>query len=176
MIARVPVLELMSKNVVTVRSDLSASEAAMMMKERDIGSLIVVDGQTPVGIVTERDLVTKVMALGLSVRDTKVKDVMSTPLVSVHPHTETAEAAEKMAKLKIRRLAVIDSGKLVGLVTENDILKIWPQLIEVTREFSRAGLVEKMKGIEGHCESCGIYNTDLRAEGNLLACPECRER
>jgi len=176
MIARVPVLELMSKNPVTVSTEVTVSEAAMLMKDRCIGSLIVVDGQAPVGIVTERDLVTKVLALGLSVTDTRVKDVMSTPLVSIHPHMETAEAAEKMAKLKIRRLAVVDSGKLVGLITENDILRIWPNLIEVTREYSAAGLAEKTKGIEGHCEACGIYSTDLRAEGGILACAECRER
>ena len=176
MIARVPVLEVMSKNPVTVSSDVSISEAARLMKDREVGSLIVVEDQTPVGIVTERDLVTKVMATGRSLSDTKVRDVMSSPLVSIHPHMEAVEAAQKMANLKIRRLAVLDSGKLVGLVTENDILRIWPQLIEVTREYTRAGLIEKMQGIEGHCEACGIYSTDLRAEGGILACPECRER
>ena len=176
MIAKVPVLELMSKNPVTVSPDASVSEAAELIRDRGVGSLIIVDGQTPVGIVTERDLVTKVMASGRSLSGTKVRDVMSTPLVSVHPHMETVEAAQKMAKLKIRRLAVIDSGKLVGLIAENDILRIFPQLIEVTREYERAGLIANLKGIEGHCESCGIFSTDLRAEGGLLACPECRER
>lgn len=176
MIARVPILEIMSKTPITVRSEVSVAEAARLMRDRDVGSLVVLDGETPVGIVTERDMVAKVIAQGKSASDTRVGEVMSTPLVSIHPHMEVAEAAAKMAKLKIRRLAVIDGGKLVGLVTENDIIHLWPQLMEVTREFTRAGLVEKMQGIEGHCEACGIYSTDLRAEGSLLACPECRER
>ena len=176
MIAKIPVLELMSKNPVTVRPDAMVSEAAGLIRDKGVGSLIVVDGQTAVGIVTERDLVTKVMASGRSLTGTRVRDVMSTPLVSIHPHMETVEAAQRMAKLKIRRLAVVDSGKLIGLITENDILRIWPQLIEVTREYERAGLMAEQKGIEGHCEACGIFSTDLRAEGGLLACPECRER
>ena len=176
MIARVPILEIMTKKPVTVGADVSVVEAARMMKDRKVGSLVVLDGETPIGIVTERDMVTKVMAEGRSVGETKVLDVMSTPLVSIHPHMEVAEAAKRMASLNIRRLAVVDGGKLVGLVTENDILAIWPQLIEVTREYSRAGLIEEKEGIEGHCEVCGIYSADLRPEGTLLACPECRER
>jgi len=176
MIARVPILEVMSRTPITVHVDVSVAEAAQMMKEKAVGSLIVTEGESPIGIVTERDLVTKVMAQGLSAENTKIADVMSTPLISVHPHTEVAEAAKRMADLKIRRLAVVENGKLIGLVTENDIISIWPQLIEVTREYSRAGLIEEKEGIEGHCEVCGIYSTDLRPEGNVLACPECRER
>jgi len=176
MIARVPILEIMSKSPVTVRTEVSVAEAARLMRDRGVGSLVVLDGDAPVGIVTERDMVAKVIAQGKNALEMKIADVMSTPLVSIHPHMEVAEAAAKMAKLQIRRLAVLDGGKLVGLVTENDIIHLWPQLIEVTREFTRAGLVEKMEGIEGHCEACGIYSTDLRAEGSLLVCPECRER
>lgn len=176
MLARVPILEIMSKTPVTVHSDVSVAEAARLMKEKEVGSLVVLEGNSPVGIVTEKDIVSKVVAQGRSTTETRIREVMSTPLVSIHPHMEVAEAAAKMAKLKIRRLAVVDGGKLVGLVTENDIIHLWPQMIEVTREYTRAGLVEKMQGIEGHCEACGIYSTDLRAEGSLLACPECRER
>jgi CBS domain-containing protein len=176
MLARVPVLEIMTERPVTVHADISIAEAAVLMKDRGVGSLVVLEGENPVGIVTERDMVTKVIAQRLSLTETKMRDVMSTPLVSIHPHTEVAEAASKMAKLKIRRLAIVDGGKLVGLVTENDIIHLWPQLIEVTREYTRAGLVEKMQGVEGYCEACNIYSTDLRAEGSLLVCPECRER
>jgi len=69
----------------------------------------------------------------------------------------------------------VQEGKLVGMITENDILRIWPQLIEVTREYARAGLESQFaKGIEGHCEACGVYSTNLMWDRNLLACPECR--
>ncbi len=176
MIARVPILEIMAKKPITVHVDMTIAEAARLMAEKKIGSLIVMDEDVPLGIVTEKDMVTKVIAKSLSASDTKVRDIMSSPLISIHPHTEVGEAAKRMASMKIRRLAVVESGRLIGLVTENDILSIWPQLIEVTREYSRAGLIEEMKGIEGHCEACGIYSNDLRPEGTLLVCSECRER
>src|SRR3989442_15332788 len=61
------------------------------------------------------------------------------------------------------------------MITENDIIRVWPQLIEVTREYARAGLESQFaKGIEGHCEACGVYSTNLMWDRNLLACPECR--
>src|SRR2546426_7859397 len=80
-----------------------------------------------------------------------------------------------MSQRKIRRLPVVQEGKLVGMITENDIIRVWPQLIEVTREYSRAGLESQFaKGIEGHCEACGVYSTNLVWDRNLLVCPECR--
>src|SRR2546425_9093218 len=61
------------------------------------------------------------------------------------------------------------------MITENDIIRVWPQLIEVTREYARAGLESQFaKGIEGHCEACGVYSTSLVWARNLLVCPECR--
>src|SRR2546426_12024270 len=80
-----------------------------------------------------------------------------------------------MSQRKIRRLPVVQEGKLVGMITENDIIRVWPQLIEVTREYARAGLESQFaKGIEGHCEACGVYSTNLVWDRNLLVCPECR--
>jgi len=80
-----------------------------------------------------------------------------------------------MSQRKIRRLPVVQEGKLVGMITENDIIRVWPQLIEVTREYARAGLESQFaKGIEGHCEACGVYSTNLMWDRNLLVCPECR--
>ncbi|MGI0149674.1 MAG: CBS domain-containing protein, partial [Thermoplasmata archaeon] len=105
----------------------------------------------------------------------RVQDIMTSPLVAIAPHLEVAEAAKLMAQRKIRRLPVIQEGKLIGMITENDIIRIWPTLIEVTREYARAGLESQFaKGIEGHCEVCGIYSTNLMWDRNLLSCPECR--
>src|SRR5439155_1014980 len=102
-------------------------------------------------------------------------DFMTSPVVVVHPHEEVAEAAKLMSQRKIRRLPVVQEGKLVGMITENDIIRVWPQLIEVTREYARAGLESQFaKGIEGHCEACGVYSTNLVWGRNLLVCPECR--
>ncbi|TLZ75905.1 MAG: CBS domain-containing protein [Methanobacteriota archaeon] len=173
--ARIPVVEIMTQTPVTIHGDATAKAAAGLMREKDIGSLVVVDTGKPMGIVTERDLVTKVAAEDKQPSRVLVRDIMTSPVVAVHPHEEVAEAAKLMAERKIRRLPVVKEGKLIGIVTENDILRIWPQLIEVTRESARAGLESQFaKGIEGHCEACGVYSTNLVWDRNLLVCPECR--
>jgi len=173
--ARVPVVELMTQTPITITPEATAADAAAVMRERDIGSLVVLEAGKPTGIVTERDLVTKVAALDKQPSRIRVKEIMTSPLIAVHPHEEVAEAAKLMSARKIRRLPVIQEGKLVGMITENDIIRVWPQLIEVTREYARAGLESQFaKGIEGHCEACGVYSTNLMWDRNLLVCPECR--
>ncbi len=173
--ARIPVVEVMTASPVTILADATVAEAASAMRDKEIGSLIVLEGGRPAGIITERDIVTKVAADVRSAADTRVRDIMSAPLIAVHPHQEVAEAAKIMAARKIRRLPVIKEGKLVGMITENDIIRVWPQLIEVTREWDRTGLESQFsKGVEGHCDACGVYSTHLVWDRNLLLCPECR--
>ncbi len=173
--ARVPVVEIMSASPVTISAEATVVEAASVMRDREVGSLVVLEGGRPIGIVTERDVVTKVAAANRPSQATNVRDIMSSPLVAVHPHQEVAEAAKVMAARKIRRLPVIKEGKLVGMLTENDIIRVWPQLIEVTREWDKAGLESQFaKGVEGHCDACGVYSTNLIWDRDLLVCPECR--
>ena len=172
--ARVPVIEIMTRTPVTVSPDDTVDRAAAKMRTRDIGSLIVVQDGKPSGIVTERDIVTKVAARNLAPSSVRVRDIMSSPVVSIHSNEEVAEAARVMSDRKIRRLAVVDDGKLIGVITENDIVRIWPHLIEVTREYARLGLDEDVRGIEGHCEACGVYSTNLVLDKKLLVCPDCR--
>ena len=167
-------MEIMSRTPVTVSPDDTVDRAAATMRTRDIGSLIVVEGGKPSGIVTERDIVTKVAASNLVPSRIKVRDIMSAPVVAIHSQEEVAEAARVMSDRKIRRLAVVDDGKLIGVITENDIVRIWPHLIEVTREYARLGLDEDVRGIEGHCEACGVYSTSLVLDKKLLVCPDCR--
>ena len=164
--ARLPVLEVMTTDPVTAAPDLTVVEAASVMRDRGVGSLIVVEGGKAIGIVTERDIVTKVAAEDRKASSLKVKDVMTSPVVS-----------RRMSKRRIRRLPVVQDGKLLGVITENDIVRVWPHLVEVTREWARAGMLEEGPGpVEGHCDSCGVYNTQLMRDGKLLLCPDCRER
>jgi len=173
--ARIPIFEIMSPNPVTVSEAATAAEAAALMRQRDVGSLVVVADGRPTGIVTERDVVTKVAAEDRRPAEVAVRSIMSSPLISVHPELEVAEAARIMSDRRIRRLAVVKEGRLIGMLTENDILRVWPTMIEVTREYARAGLESQfVKGIEGHCEACGVYSTNLVWDRNLLVCPDCR--
>ena len=173
--ARVPVVEIMTATPVTITADATVAQAAGLMRDKGVGSLVVLQDGRPAGIVTERDIVTKVAAADRLPKGTVVRDIMSSPLVAVHPHQEVAEAAKVMATRKIRRQPVIKEGKHEGMDTENDIIREWPHLSEVTREWDRAGLESQFsRGVEGHCEACGVYSTHLVWDRNLLVCPECR--
>lgn len=121
--------ELMSKDVVTITPETSLNEAARIMGEKHIGSLVVVKYKTPVGIITERDLLSKVLAYGLFLREGKVEDIMSYPLNGVSYNAKIKEVAKMMISQK-GRLAVFDSGMLVGIITASDLIKSLPDVPE----------------------------------------------
>ncbi len=105
--------EIMSQNVATTVPEASLKDVSRIMGEKHIGSLIVMKYKTPVGIVTERDLLSKVLAYGEFIGDEKVEDVMSYPLFSVSSTTKIKEVAQLMISRK-GRLAVFDAGTLRG--------------------------------------------------------------
>src|SRR5437667_12431057 len=121
--ARIPVLEIMTHKPVTIAAGATVVEAAKVMREKNIGSLVVVDRGIPTGIVTERDLVTKVAASDLQPSRVFVKDIMTSPVVAVPPHEEGADAAKLMAQRNIRRLPVVAEGKRVGMGRLHDLTR-----------------------------------------------------
>jgi len=121
--------ELMSSGVIITSPEASLDDAARIMGEKHIGSLIVVKYKTPVGIVTERDLLSKVLALGLFLKDQKVEEVMSYPLAGVSSTAKIKDVAKLMISRK-GRLAVFDAGTLVGIITASDLIKSLPDVPE----------------------------------------------
>jgi CBS domain-containing protein len=121
--------DLMSRDVVTTTPETPLDEAARIMGEKHIGSLIVIKYKTPVGIVTERDLLSKVLAFGLFLKDEKVDEVMSYPLAGISHAAPIKEVAQMMIRKK-GRLAVFDAGKLVGIITASDLIKSLPDVPE----------------------------------------------
>jgi CBS domain-containing protein len=121
------VTEIMTKDVIhTIPEELSAAEAAKQMKSVQRGSLIVVKGSRPIGIVTERDLVQRVLAEGIPASNIKISQVMSHPLISIGPEALVTDAARIMSEHRIRRLPVMDGTVLVGIVTVTDFAKcLW---------------------------------------------------
>ncbi len=116
------VKEYMSRPVWTVESSATMAKAAKLMRKHRIGSLVIVEGDKPIGIITERDIAYKVVAdeLGL---DTKVSEAMTTDLKTVVGETGLRDAAKLMASHLIRRLPVLDDGKLMGIITIDDIMR-----------------------------------------------------
>ena len=123
------VKDIMSQDIFTIAPEASMAEAAELMGEKHIGSLIVKKYESPVGIVTERDLLSKVLALGKDLREEKVENVMSYPLITVGSTTKIKEAAQMMVQKK-GRLVVFDIGKLMGIVTASDLIRSLPMVPE----------------------------------------------
>ncbi|WP_432665744.1 CBS domain-containing protein [Wukongibacter baidiensis] len=118
---KVKVKDLMTTNVTTADANSSIAEVAQNMKSLNVGSIPVCDNnKNVVGIVTDRDIVLRSVAEGSNVNNTKAQEVMSTQIVSVSPDTDVHEAADMMAKQQIRRLPVVENGKLVGIVAIGD--------------------------------------------------------
>ena len=115
--------DVMIKNVKTISPSATMAEAAKAMKKNRIGSLVVVQGNRPVGIITERDLAYKIIAEEQSL-DMKVREVMTKDLKTVQPEKSIKDAARLMAAHVIRRLPVVEGGKLVGIITIEDIMRI----------------------------------------------------
>lgn len=121
--------ELMSKNVITTTPETPLEEAAKLMGEKHIGSLIIEKYQTPVGIITERDLFSKVFAMGLFLKDEKVEDIMSYPLAGISVNAKVKEVSQNLISKK-GRLGVFDAGTLVGILTSSDLIKSLPDVAE----------------------------------------------
>jgi CBS domain-containing protein len=116
------VKDIMTKDVVTIESNRTAFDAAKVMAEKELGCVIVVVQAFPVGIITERDIVRRIVAKRASF-DTKVTDVMTKTLITVEPETSIREAARIMSSNKIRRLPVLKQNKLVGIVVASDFVR-----------------------------------------------------
>lgn len=164
--------EIMSSDVVTTTLSTLMSDAAKIMGERHIGSLIVMKYGTAVAIVTERDLLTKVLADGLNLEATTVEEVMSYPLIRICPTTEIREAARTMIHRR-GRLAVFECGKLVGVITASDLIREMPDAPEtslnvdefMTREVVSVDAKETVETVTGIMGSKRIGSVIVTREG-----------
>jgi CBS domain-containing protein len=116
------VKDIMTKNVTTIAVDKTVFEAAELMNSKAIGCLIIVEGEAPVGMVTERDIVRRIVAKKLPY-ETRVSEIMTTKLVTVDPDMSLKDAARLMSTNKIRRLPVVKQNKLVGIVVASDFVR-----------------------------------------------------
>ncbi|MEM3798233.1 MAG: CBS domain-containing protein [Candidatus Bathyarchaeia archaeon] len=126
--------DVMVREVITIDENATVKEAAEVMNKFEIGCLIAVRKGKAVGIITERDMLKRVVAEAKDVHRTRVKDVMSSPLVVVEPSLELEEAVKLMFQMKIKKLPVVEGKRLVGLVSLTDIARFQPQMIKILKQ------------------------------------------
>jgi len=137
--------EIMSSKVVTIESNVSAVEIAKIMEKNNVSSIIITKDQKPMGIVTESDLVSKIVAQNKKPSEIKTVDITSSPLVVVSPLTPVDEVAEKMINKKIRRVVVMDLDQPLGIITVTDFVKHLHSMLADSENYNQnlyQGLVE----------------------------------
>jgi CBS domain-containing protein len=124
------VRDVMSKAVKTVRPNSTINEVVRKMNKFEIGSIIVADSEKPVGIITERDILRRVLEVTVAAEAMKAKEIMSSPILTIDSQATTEEAATLMNSKRIKKIPVLENGKLVGIVTSTDIVRNEPRLVE----------------------------------------------
>ncbi|MGQ9552346.1 MAG: CBS domain-containing protein [Candidatus Bathycorpusculaceae bacterium] len=179
--SRMLVKDIMSSPVVTIKEDAPTNHVAKLMDENDLGCIVVTNKEgRPLGIITERDLVVRVLAKNVKPDTVEAKKIMTSPLVTIEPEATISEAARRMSRLDVRRLGVLYKGQLVGLVSSKDILRVMPELIEIIQEEARIESANKVEEIEeeapltGHCDRCRGWSENLKEVNGEYLCEDCR--
>jgi len=174
----IQVVDAMTINIVSVSQDTTLTECAKIMKDARVGAVIVKKDGDSVGILTEKDMVRKVIAQGVDVNIEKVKDFMESKLITIEPGADIYDALIKMRDNNIRHLPVFGNGGMVGFLTIKDILKIEPQLFDIIvekyelREESRKP-INRVIQTEGICQTCGKYSEKVKDVDGSVLCGKC---
>jgi CBS domain-containing protein len=177
------VVDIMTREPVTISPDANLLECARMMVKKDVGSLLITDKKRLIGFISQKDIL---WALTKSPKGdlTKVRaiDISPKKIATIKPDSEVKEVIDKMKRLKFERLPVVQEKELVGVITAKDILSFHPEVYPELEEFAKIKEEsEKLKrikeagnGREGICEECGNQGILFRYNG-MLVCDSCRD-
>jgi len=173
------VKDVMSSPVLTTDEEVTTNKIANLMNENKLGCVIVTnkDGK-PLGIITERDLVVRVLAKNLQPATVKAVEIMTSPLATIDPEATISDAARRMSRIDVRRLGVIYRGDLIGLVSSKDILGVMPELVEIIQERTKIESAEEATEAEeisqaGYCDRCEVYSETLKNKNGQNLCEDC---
>ncbi len=169
--------EVMKTKPVMVQPFTTVLEAARIMKDHKIGNVIISEVNHPIGILTESDILKKVVCEGKNAQDVQVEEVMSSPIIVAEPYISLQEALMIMGKCNIRRLPIVENNELVGIITQRDISRLSPALTEIAHEWSKIEIRDKQymqsRTFSGKCEDCNTLSTNLKSVDGRLLCEDC---
>jgi CBS domain-containing protein len=183
--SNIKVGDLMTREFVHVSPDTSLKDCARMMIKKKVGSLIVQREGMLEGILTEKDIIWVVVKKDQKeLGRIKAKDIMKKKVVTIKPGADVFEALKRVKEFKVRRLPVVEEGKVIGMITIKDILKIDPSLFEILQETVKIkeeaqklkkGRAEKYEGDvkSGRCSECGAFGPLYKNNYNNYFCEDC---
>ena len=171
--------EIMSKNVAVIDSEATIRKAALILRKRNIHGLVVVSGKSVLGMLTDKDIISKVVAENKSPREIKVKDIMAPKIITGKPSDSIDEATRVMFANDISRLPIVDDeNSLVGIVSVRDMMRVYPGINDILSEeleIEEPGTIPERTAIEGRCEECDIIAEDLVEVDGRWLCRDCSE-
>lgn len=176
----VKVNDLMTRNLISVVEGATVKEAAELMAEKKVSSVLVERAGEFQGILTDRDIISRIVSKGLDPKQIRVSKVMTSPVVTISGEKTIEEAAQTMREKGIRRLVVESKGRRVGVIAESDIIRVDPELHFLIREQSKleAKLAPKEHdrvALAGFCEECENYSGSLLNRNGIWLCEDCRD-
>ena len=174
----VKIKEVMKKNVITADPGLSLADVAKIMTNNRVGSVVVMKKEMPTGIVTDSDIVTMV-ANGKDLKGVKVKDVPKRRggFIYAGPDETVQAVTKKMIKNGVKRIPIIEKGRLLGMVSDKEILLVSPELINILSEKLKMRVervADPTREISGICENCEAYSDHLVNQNGRWLCESCR--
>ena len=167
----------MTRGVIYAAPKDNIQKIAEIMKKNDIESVIVMEKGKGVGIVTDTDIINKVVASGKDPKKTNVSAIMSKPLLTIGPEKDIEQAAKMMVQKDVKRLIVSRNGKIIGIISEFDLVKVEPALHTLISEHSKWDIADipakETQYISGVCESCSNYSEKLTNIDGRLLCEDC---
>jgi CBS domain-containing protein len=141
------VKDIMVEKVITIKDNATVKEAVEVMNKHEIGCLVVTKRNRPVGIITERDMLKRVLAESRNPEKTLVREIMTTPLIAISPTTSLEEAAKLMFKRNVKKLPVVAEGRLLGLITLTDLARFQPKIINLLKRIIDKNTPRRMRKV-----------------------------
>jgi CBS domain-containing protein len=176
MTTRVIVRDIMNSPVVSASPSDNVRDIAKKMKEEKIGSIVIMDKDKPVGIVTDWDIVSNGLAKDARPSMIKAKDVMQ-EIHTIESEESITEAARQLRKHNIKRLGVVYKKRLVGIISSSDVIAVTPDLVDVVSEKAaiiRGELGRPAGNVSGYCDECSEWSDLLQYDEGTFICEVCR--
>ncbi len=178
MTTRVLVRDIMNSPVVTASPDDSLRDIARKMKEEKIGSIVIMENNKPLGIVTDWDIVTGGVVRDVKPGGIKAGEVMK-DIHTIEGQEGITEAARLLRKHNIKRLGVVYKNKLVGIISSSDVIAVTPDLVDVVSEKAaiirgELGIARPAGKVSGYCDECGEWSDLLQYDEGTFICEVCR--
>ncbi len=174
--ARVLVKDVMNSPVVTATPNASVKEIANKMSSAKVGSVIIMENDRPIGIVSDWDIVSKATVKDQLPGTILARDIMQ-PLQTIESEESITQAARLLRKHGIKRLGVTYKNRLAGVVSSSDVIAVTPELVDVVSEKAsllRGEIGRSPTSVSGYCDECSEWSDYLQYMDGKLICEECR--